>query len=121
MDIDITKYKDKIRNFIIYDSDLELYILSHYSTIKSKQAELYKECLDRTINHILGNETDKTGVELFSVIAENDFNSKFMKYLDFITLLISRSVKDINNEYKVTKVINNDKLIITIEEDKVEV
>lgn len=121
MEIDITRFRDKIKNFIIYDSDLEYFILSHYSTIKSKQADLYKLCLDRTIHSILGDETDKTGVELFSVIAENDFNNKFMSFMDFINLIITRSVHEINKEYKVVNVTNDDKLILLIEEDKMEV
>lgn len=111
--LDLTKYRTALLNRIIHGANLELYIIENYSTNRLKQAKLYNEVVVKALDYLVGIEAKKDPIQLFEIIKEDDFNTRFMEILDWLEYKVTKEFDTVYREIIVTKVkTDNDTLVV---------
>lgn len=111
--LDLTKYRTALLNRIIHGANLELYIIENYSTNRLKQAKLYNEVVVKALDYLVGIEAKKDPIQLFEIIKEDDFNTRFMEILDWLEYKVTKEFNTVYREIIVTKVkTDNDTLVV---------
>nr|DAM88321.1 MAG TPA: hypothetical protein [Caudoviricetes sp.] len=90
--LDITNIESKILNRIIFGAELEKIILASYSTDKLKQAEIYNKVVEEAIKYLVGEDGKKHKIQLFEMIQENDFNTRFMEVINYLEWKVNERV-----------------------------
>lgn len=106
--IDLTPYKKGLKDRIIHGANLESYIISNYSTDRLKQANLYNEVMIRALDFLVGVDAKKDPIQLFEIIKEDDFNTRFMEIIDWLEFKLTKLFGPIYKELKVERVIETD-------------
>lgn len=90
--LDITNIESKILNRIIYGAELENIILTNYSTNKLKQAEIYNQVMEEAVKYLVGEDGKKDKIQLFEMIQEADFNTRFMEVINYLEWKVNERV-----------------------------
>lgn len=90
--LDITNIESKILNRIIFGAELEKIILANYSTDKLKQAEIYNKVVEEAVKYLVGEDGKKHKIQLFEMIQENDFNTRFMEVINYLEWKVNERV-----------------------------
>lgn len=90
--LDITNIESKILNRIIFGAELEKIILASYSTDKLKQAEIYNKVVEEAVKYLVGEDGKKHKIQLFEMIQENDFNTRFMEVINYLEWKVNERV-----------------------------
>lgn len=106
--IDLTPYKKGLKDRIIHGANLESHILSNYSTDKLKQATLYNEVMVKALDYLVGIDAKKDPIQLFEIIKEDDFNTKFMEIIDWLEYKLTKLFGPVYKELKVEKMTETD-------------
>lgn len=105
--VDITEYVPKLKNRLLRNSNLESYIIKNYSTNKVAQADLYEEVMKRGLESLVG-ANDKPGVELFTIIKEDDFNHRYVELIDWLESLCINTFGPVFQKVYVSDTIRQD-------------
>lgn len=106
--IDLSPYKKGLQNRIIHGCPLEAHIIANYSTDKLKQAKLYNEVMVKALDFLVGLESKKDPIQLFEIIKEDDFNTKFMEIIDWLEYKLTKEFGPVYKELKVEKVVETE-------------
>ena len=87
--LDLGKYESMLHNRIIYGADLETYIISNFTTNMEKLGILYETVMERALDYLVGIEAKKHKIQLFELIQENDFNSRYMEIIAWLSWKIN--------------------------------
>lgn len=90
--LDITNIESKILNRIIFGAELEKIILANYSTDKLKQADIYNKVVEEAVKYLVGEDGKKHKIQLFEMIQENDFNTRFMEVINYLEWKVNERV-----------------------------
>ena len=90
--IDFTKAYYGIKDNIVAGSDIEDFILEHYSTDKEEMAKVYLDSLTFAIKFLVGEER-KHPLSVFDILDESTYNDSYMRLLDLIEYYIVNTVK----------------------------
>lgn len=104
---------DKLKNRIIYGSTLELTIVKNFSTNKLKQAELYNKIIEEALEYLVGKDGRKHPIQLFELIKESDFNTRYMEIISWLEHLSNKYAGILYQEVFVEN-ITEDKIIFRI-------
>lgn len=96
--LDITNIESKILNRIIYGAELENIILTNYSTNKLKQAEIYNQVVEEAVKYLVGENGKKDKIQLFEMIQEADFNTRFMEVINYLEWKVNEKVGSLYDE-----------------------
>lgn len=110
--LDLTKYRTALLNRIIHGADLELYIIENYSTDRLKQAKLYNEVVVKALDYLVGVDAKKDPIQLFEIVKEDDFNTRFMELIDWLEYKVTKLFNTVYREIMVTKVTTKDDTLI---------
>ena len=110
--LDLTKYRTALFNRIIHGADLELYIIENYSTDRLKQAKLYNEVVVKALDYLVGIDAKKDPIQLFEIVKEDDFNTRFMELIDWLEYKVTKLFDTVYREIMVTKVTTKDDTLI---------
>lgn len=106
--LDISPYKKGLQNRIIHGCPLEMHIIANYSTDKLKQSRLYNEVMVKALDFLVGIESKKDPIQLFEIIKEDDFNTRFMELIDWLEYKLTKEFGPIYKELKVDRVIDTE-------------
>lgn len=110
--LDLTQYRTALLNRIIHGADLELYIIENYSTDRLKQAKLYNEVVVKALDYLVGIDAKKDPIQLFEIVKEDDFNTRFMELIDWLEYKVTKLFDTVYREIMVTKVTTKDDTLI---------
>ena len=108
VELNLTSVQDKLKNRLVYGYDIEDYIVRNYSTDTAKIGDLYLKVVKKVQEHLIG-QTNKETIELFEIVAEEDFNNRFAEIIDWLTMMVLRIVPANHTEAYVSQVIRDDK------------
>lgn len=108
VELNLTPVMDKLKNRLVYNYDIEEYIVANYSTDRSKIGKLYLDVLKKVQEHLIG-PTNKEPIELFEIISEEDLNHRFAELIDYLTMLVLRITPANATEVFSKEVIKDDK------------
>lgn len=91
-EIDFTKAYHGIKDNMVAGSDIEDFILEHYSTNKEEMAKVYLDSLTFAIKFLVGEER-KHPLSVFDILDESTYNDSYMRLLDLIEYYIVNTVK----------------------------
>ena len=112
--IDFTKAYYGIKDNIVAGSDIEDFILEHYSTNKEEMAKVYLNSLTFAIKFLVGEER-KHPLSVFDILDESTYNDSYMRLLDLIEYYIVNTVKAGYDVVRVVEVKKEDqKVILTV-------
>ena len=112
--IDFTKAYYGIKDNIVAGSDIEDFILEHYSTNKEEMAKVYLDSLTFAIKFLVGEER-KHPLSVFDILDESTYNDSYMRLLDLIEYYIVSTVKAGYDVVRVVEVKKEDqKVILTV-------
>lgn len=112
--IDFTKVYYGIKDNIVAGSDIEDFILEHYSTNKEEMAKVYLDSLTFAIKFLVGEER-KHPLSVFDILDESTYNDSYMRLLDLIEYYIVSTVKAGYDVVRVVEVKKEDqKVILTV-------
>lgn len=111
--IDFSNYRKILLPGMIMGLELEKYIVLNYSTDKNKLSRVYKEAMKITLDHLIGQEHKDHVVQLFEIIAEDEFNTGFMKISDIMETIVIRAVGPVF-KYVDVKELKDDELILEV-------
>lgn len=112
--IDFTKAYYGIKDNIVAGSDIEDFILEHYSTNKEEMAKVYLDSLTFAIKFLVGEER-KHPLSVFDILDEFTYNDSYMRLLDLIEYYIVSTVKAGYDVVRVVEVKKEDqKVILTV-------
>ena len=112
--IDFTKAYYGIKDNIVAGSDIEDFILEHYSTNKEEMAKVYLDSLTFAIKFLVGEER-KHPLSVFDILDESTYNDSYMRLLDIIEYYIVNTVKAGYDVVRVVEVKKEDqKVTLTV-------
>lgn len=112
--IDFTKAYYGIKDNMVAGSDIEDFILEHYSTNKEEMAKVYLDSLTFAIRFLVGEER-KHPLSVFDILDESTYNDSYMRLLDLIEYYIVNTVKAGYDVVRVVEVKKEDqKVILTV-------
>lgn len=109
--IDFTKAYYGIKDNIVAGSDIEDFILEHYSTNKEEMAKVYLDSLTFAIRFLVGEER-KHPLSVFDILDESTYNDSYMRLLDLIEYYIVNTVKAGYDVVRVVEVKKEDQQVI---------
>lgn len=109
--IDFTKAYYGIKDNIVAGSDIEDFILEHYSTNKEEMAKVYLDSLTFAIKFLVGEERKHT-LSVFDILDEFTYNDSYMRLLDLIEYYIVNTVKAGYDVVRVVEVKKEDQQVI---------
>lgn len=109
--IDFTKAYYGIKDNIVAGSDIEDFILEHYSTNKEEMAKVYLDSLTFAIKFLVGEER-KHPLSVFDILDESTYNDSYMRLLDLIEYYIVNTVKAGYDVVRVVEVKKEDQQVI---------
>ena len=109
--IDFTKAYYGIKDNIVAGSDIEDFILEHYSTNKEEMAKVYLDSLTFAIKFLVGEER-KHPLSVFDILDESTYNDSYMRLLDLIEYYIVSTVKAGYDVVRVVEVKKEDQQVI---------
>lgn len=109
--IDFTKAYYGIKDNIVAGSDIEDFILEHYSTNKEEMAKVYLDSLTFAIKFLVGEER-KHPLSVFDILDESTYNDSYMRLLDLIEYYIVNTVKAGYDVVRVVEVKKEDQRVI---------
>jgi hypothetical protein len=109
--IDFTKAYYGIKDNIVAGSDIEDFILEHYSTDKEEMAKVYLDSLTFAIKFLVGEER-KHPLSVFDILDESTYNDSYMRLLDLIEYYIVNTVKAGYDVVRVVEVKKEDQQVI---------
>lgn len=109
--IDFTKAYYGIKDNIVAGSDIEDFILEHYSTNKEEMAKVYLDSLTFAIKFLVGEER-KHPLSVFDILDESTYNDSYMRLLDLIEYYIVKTVKAGYDVVRVVEVKKEDQQVI---------
>lgn len=109
--IDFTKAYYGIKDNIVAGSDIEDFILEHYSTNKEEMAKVYLDSLTFAIKFLVGEER-KHPLSVFDILDESTYNDSYMRLLDLIEYYIVNTVKAGYDVVRVVEVKKEDQQVL---------
>lgn len=109
--IDFTKAYYGIKDNIVAGSDIEDFILEHYSTNKEEMAKVYLDSLTFAIKFLVGEEREHP-LSVFDILDESTYNDSYMRLLDLIEYYIVKTVKAGYDVVRVVEVKKEDQQVI---------
>lgn len=109
--IDFTKAYYGIKDNIVAGSDIEDFILEHYSTNKEEMAKVYLDSLTFAIKFLVGEER-KHPLSVFDILDESTYNDSYMRLLDLIEYYIVSTVKAGYDVVRVVEVKKEDQQVV---------
>lgn len=109
--IDFTKAYYGIKDNIVAGSDIEDFILEHYSTDKEEMAKVYLDSLTFAIKFLVGEER-KHPLSVFDILDESTYNDSYMRLLDLIEYYIVNTVKAGYDVVRVVEVKKEDQQVL---------
>lgn len=109
--IDFTKAYYGIKDNIVAGSDIEDFILEHYSTNKEEMAKVYLDSLTFAIKFLIGEER-KHPLSVFDILDESTYNDSYMRLLDLIEYYIVNTVKAGYDVVRVVEVKKEDQQVV---------